>query len=187
MVRVRGQIDAPLVDIGAMQEEYWERREVTLPSLAKLHKPKGWRSWFTKTQAPKIVLKRLSTEDWHRINAEFHGLKKELFKDLPKTRQLAAKALRGEMLDEDEVVYLTEADQRTRPITYAMLSSMIIEPEMTYDEVVLMFEFLDDFDEQTLLAFGNQMSSEKAEIMTAVMQERTEELTVLNEQMRASI
>ena len=91
------------------------------------------------------------------------------------------------MLDEDEVVYLTEADQRTRPITYAMLSSMIIEPEMTYDEVVLMFEFLDDFDEQTLLAFGNQMSSEKAEIMTAVMQERTEELTVLNEQMRASI
>tara|TARA_B100001123_G_C15059479_1_gene926967 strand:- start:412 stop:975 length:564 start_codon:yes stop_codon:yes gene_type:complete len=187
MVRVTGQLDAPLVDIGAMQEEYWERREVTLPSLAKLHQPKGWRKWFYKQQAPKIVLKRLSTEDWHRINSEFHGLKKEIFKDLPKTRELSTKALRGEDLTEDEVIYLTEADQRIRPVSYSMLSSMIVEPEMTYDDVVLMFEFLDDFDEQTLMAFANQMSSEKAEIMTAVMQERTQELNQLSAEMRASI
>ena len=52
MVRVRGQLDAPLVNMEAMQQEYWERQEVVLPSLTKLHKPKGWRRWFYKTQAP---------------------------------------------------------------------------------------------------------------------------------------
>ena len=62
MVNVTGQLDAPLVDLGAMRQEYWERQEVKLPSLSKLHKPKGWRSWFYKEQTPVVILQRLKTE-----------------------------------------------------------------------------------------------------------------------------
>ena len=187
MVRVRGQLAAPLVNLEAMQQEYWERREVTLPSLAKLHKPKGWRRFFYKQQAPKVVLQRLPTEDWHDIQAEFYSLQEELVKDVPKARQISEKALHGESLTKDEAVFITNAEKRARPMIYSMLSKMIIEPKMSYDDVILMFEFLDDYDESTLLAFVNQITSEKASVMNLVMKERTEELQQLNEQMRSSI
>ena len=187
MVRVRGQIDAPLVNMEAMQQEYWERQEVTLPSLAKLHKPKGWRRFFYKEQAPKIVLQRLPDEDWHKIQAQFNDLQHELLKDQPKTKQIAAKALEGKPLTQDERIFINDADNKARPITYTMLSKMIIEPKMNYEDVVLMFEFLDDFDENTLLAFVNQMTSEKASVMNVVMKERSDELKMLNEELRGSI
>lgn len=186
MVRVRGQLDAPLVNMEAMQQEYWERQEVVLPSLTKLHKPKGWRRWFYKTQAPKVVLQRLPDEDWHKIQAQFHDLQGELLKDQPKTRQIADKALKGEPLTQDEVIFVNHAENKVRPITYSMLSKMIIEPKMNYDDVVLMFEFLDDYDENTLIAFVNQMTSEKASVMNQVMKERTAELNDLTIQMRGT-
>ena len=63
---------------------------------------------------------------------------------------------------------------------------MIIEPKMNYDDVVLMFEFLDDYDENTLIAFVNQMTSEKASVMNQVMKERTAELNDLTMQMRGT-
>ena len=187
MVRVTGQLDAPLVNIEAMQQEYWERQEVTLPSLAKLHKPKGWRRWFYKEQAPKVVLQRLADEDWHKIQAQFHDLQQELLKDQPKTKEIAARALKGELLTQDERIFINDADNKVRPITYTMLSKMVIEPKMSYDDVVLMFEFLDDFDENTLLAYVNQMTSEKASIMNQVMKERSSELQRINTELRASI
>lgn len=186
MVRVRGQLDAPLVNMEAMQQEYWERQEVTLPSLAKLHKPKGWRRWFYKTQAPKIVLQRLPDEDWHKIQADFHNLNQELFKIQPKMKEIANRAMSGEMLTQDEMIFINDADNRVKPIAFTMLTKMIIEPKMNYDDVVLMFEFLDDFDENTLLAFVNQMTSEKASVMNAVMKERSEELRDITEQIGVS-
>jgi hypothetical protein len=187
MVRVKGQLDAPLVNMEAMQQEYWERQEVTLPSLAKLHKPKGWRRWFYKEQAPKVVLQRLADEDWHKIQAQFHDLQQELLKDQPKTNDIASRALKGEPLTQNERIFITDADNKARPITYTILSKMIIEPKVTYDDVVLMFEFLDDYDENTLLAFVNQMTSEKASVMNQVMKERSIELQEINAELRASI
>ena len=38
MVSVRGQLDAPLLDIGQVEKEYWERKVVHLHSLAKFNK-----------------------------------------------------------------------------------------------------------------------------------------------------
>jgi len=187
MVRVTGQLDAPLVNIEAMEQDYWERQEVSLPSLAKLHKPKGWRRFFYKEQAPKVVLQRLPDEDWHKIQAQFRDLQEHILADYPQTKKIADKALAGELLSQDELIFITDADNKARPITYSMLSKMIIEPKMNYDDVVLMFEFLDDFDENTLLAFVNQMTSEKASVMNAVMKERTEELNMLTADMRSLI
>ena len=183
MVRVKGQIDAPLVDMGAMQQEYWERQEVALPSLAKLHKPKGWRRFFYKEQAPKIILKRIPTDDWDRINHEHYGLKKELAKEMPIVRKIAKKAEELKELTIKEQAYMTDMDERTKPIMYSMLAHMITEPKMDYEDVVLMFEFLDDFDSKTLLAIVNTMTSERASVAIAVAQERTAELTEMRQSM----
>ena len=62
MVKVRGQINQPIVDIAQVQEEYWERRTFELPSLAHLHKPTGWRKYlpWRKTQTPIVILRRLT-------------------------------------------------------------------------------------------------------------------------------
>ena len=68
MARVKGQLDAPVLDVGTVREDYWERKEILLPSLSRLYKPKGWRKWFYKTQAPKVVLKRLTQSDWEEID-----------------------------------------------------------------------------------------------------------------------
>ena len=74
MVKVRGQVDQPIVDIAQVQEEYWERRTFELPSLAHLHKPTGWRKYlpWQKTQTPIIILKRLKTEDWAEFDERFY-------------------------------------------------------------------------------------------------------------------
>ena len=45
MVSVRGQLDAPLLDIGQVEKEYWDRKVVHLHSLAKFNKPKGWKKF----------------------------------------------------------------------------------------------------------------------------------------------
>ena len=91
MVSVKGQLDAPLVDVTAMQQDYWERQEVKLPSLARLHKPKGWKKYFYKEQAPKLVLKRLETSDWERINNDHYTLRKSVTKDMPIVKKLLLK------------------------------------------------------------------------------------------------
>ena len=184
MVRVTGQIDAPLVDMVAMQQEYWERQEVTLPSLAKLHKPTGWRSYFYKTQAPKVILKRIPTEDWERINNEHYDVKKALAKEMPAIRKITEKMEKFKELTKKEQTYMIDMDERLKPIMYSMLAHMIIEPKMDYEDVVLMFEFLDDFDSKTLLAIVNSMTAERASVANKIAQERTAEINQMRQDMR---
>ena len=73
MVKVRGQMNQPIVDIAQVQEEYWERKTFELPSLAHLHKPTGWRKYlpWAKTQTPIVVLRRMTTEEWVEFEERF--------------------------------------------------------------------------------------------------------------------
>ena len=187
MVKVTGQLDAPLVDISAMQQDYWERQEVLLPSLARIHKPTGWRKYFYKQQAPKLVLKRLDTSDWERVQNEHYTLRKQLVKDMPAIRKLTAKMNNLEELTKEERAYLIDMDTKTKPMMLAMLRCMIIEPEMNYEQVVLMFEMLDEFDGKTLIGIVNSMTSEKASVANQVTKERTAELNMMREELRSSI
>lgn len=57
-----------------------------------------------------------------------------------------------------------------------MLELMIIEPDLTYDEVVQLLNVVDDFDKKTLMSIVNAMTSEKASVMQRVYSERTDEL-----------
>jgi hypothetical protein len=187
MVSVKGQLDAPVLDIPTMQQDYWERQEVLLPSLSRLHKPKGWKKFFYKEQAPKIILKRLDTSDWERIQNEHYSLRKKLLKDMPVIRKITAKIKEMEELTSKERAYLIDMDEKTKPMMLAMLRHMIIEPEMTYEDVVLMYEMLDEFDAKTLMGIVNSMTSEKATVANEVTKERTAELNRMRDELRAGV
>ena len=92
-----------------------------------------------------------------------------------------------EELKGNERAYLIDMDTKTKPMMLAMLRCMIIEPEMNYEQVVLMYEMLDEFDGKTLIGIVNSMTSEKASVASQVTKERTAELNMMRDELRASI
>jgi len=175
MARVIGQLDAPLLDVGAVREDYWERKEILLPSLARLYKPKGWRRWFYKTQAPKIVLKRLTQSDWQEIENRNYVLQTELEQALPEFTPLVNKYVGGQELTESEYKRLDEFSVKMRPMNYTMLQFIIDEPKMSFDDVKYMMEILDSNDIDTLLSYVSIMTSEKALVAKHILDKRTKE------------
>ena len=137
MVKVRGQINQPIVDIAQVQEEYWERRTFELPSLAHLHKPTGWRKYlpWKKEQTPVVILRRLSTQEWMEFEEQFYNLKTELVKEAPTYRAVVNKMMSGKKLDKKEQASLAVANRKSLPMYIAMLEKMMVEPDLNYDQV----------------------------------------------------
>ena len=176
MVRVRGQLDAPLLDIGQVEKEYWERKVVTLHSLAKFTKPKGWRKYVKKAKPPVIVLKRLSAEDWDKIDIKFHDIKKKLVEDAPIYRRITNKMIEEkELMTAEDYKILADAKLRSLPIYIGMLELMIEEPNMTYDQVQKMWDCLDEYDRDTLASYVNMLTSEKMAVVNDVNKKRLAE------------
>ena len=129
-----------------------------------------------KQRTPKIVLKRLSTEDWESINERFYDLRETLAKRQPVLRTNLAKAREGKPLNKNERTIVADAEKAANPLFFAMLELMIEEPDLTYDEVQQLMNVIDDFDKKTLMGYVNAMSSEKAAVMQRIYEERTTEL-----------
>ena len=68
-----------------------------------------------------------------------------------------------------------------RPITYTMLQTIIEEPKMSYDEVTMMMEILDDIDCDTLLSYVSLMTSEKASVMKLIYDKRMQEAEMITQ------
>jgi len=181
MVRVTGQLDAPLLDVGAVKEDYWERKEILLPSLSRLFKPKGWRRFFYKQQAPKIVIRRLTQSDWQEIENRNFALRADMEEDATKFAPIIQKFNMGKELTQTESQRLGEYGVRMRPITYSMLQSIIDEPKMSFDEVTMMMEVLDDYDAETLLSYVSLMTSEKAAVMKRIYDKRMQEAEMITQ------
>ena len=181
MVRVTGQLDAPLLDIGAVKEDYWERKEILLPSLSRLFKPKGWRRFFYKQQAPKIVLKRLTQTDWQEIESKNFMLQAELEKDAPKYTPIINKYISGTEITDEEYRQIDEFSVKMRPMNYTMLQFIIDKPKMSYEEIVMMMDILDDYDTDTLLSYVSMMTSEKAEVMRRIFDKRMKEAEMISQ------
>jgi len=176
MVSVKGQLDAPLLDIGQVEKEYWERKVVHLHSLAKFNKPKGWRKYFKKDTAPVIVLKRLTAEDWEKIDVKFHDLKVQLTKDAPVLRRITNKMFeKQELMTKEDYTVLADAKLRTIPIYIGMLELMIEEPAMTYEQVHKMWDCLDEYDRDTLASYVNMLTSEHSAVANHVNKKRLAE------------
>tara|TARA_Y100000592_G_scaffold40106_1_gene63615 strand:- start:5175 stop:5720 length:546 start_codon:yes stop_codon:yes gene_type:complete len=181
MVRVRGQLDAPLLDVGAVKEDYWERKEILLPSLSRLFKPKGWRKYFFKQQAPKIVIKRLTQSDWQEIEDKNFALRAEINEESIKLTPLINQYTAGKELSEGDLQKINNLGIKMRPITYSMLQTIIVEPVMSYEEVTMMMEILDDFDCDTLLSYVSMMTSEKASVMKRIYDKRMREAEMISQ------
>jgi hypothetical protein len=187
MVKVRGQINQPIVDIAQVQEEYWERRTFELPSLAHLHKPTGWRKYlpWKKEQTPVVILRRLSTEEWMEFEDRFYNLKTELVKEAPTYRAVINKMMEGKSLSENEQATLTMANKKALPMYIAMLEKMLDEPKLNYDEVSILVSSLDDYDRSTLMAQVNSITSQKMSVANKVNQERVAEMDKLHKETMA--
>ena len=187
MVSTTGQLDAPLLDIGAVQREYWERKTIELPSLAKFQKPKGWRSWFNKTHTPVCVIKRLSNTEWNNINEKFLDLRTELAKDSLLLQEIITRMMDGEEISQDEKVVINAAQAKAMPIYIGMLEAMVEEPKMNYAEVQAMLDVCDQNDRDNLMAQVNTLTSEKMSVAQAVANERMSEVNELRTQMMGEL
>ena len=187
MVKVRGQINQPIVDIAQVQEEYWERKIFELPSLAHLHKPTGWRKYLPnqKGQTPVVILKRLSAEEWEEYNERFYNLKAELVKEAPTYRAVVNKMMEGKKLDKKEQATLAVANRKSLPMYIAMLEKMMVEPDLNYDQVHMLLNSLDDYDKNTLMAEVNTMTSQKMSVANKISQERVAEMDKLHKETMA--
>ena len=184
MVKVRGQMDQPIVDIAQVQEEYWERRTFELPSLAHLHKPTGWRKYlpWKKEQTPIVVLRRLKADDWAEFDERFYNLKADLARDMPTYRKIAEKMMSVEELTKEESVTLREANKRAMPMYIAMLEKMIEKPDLSYDEIKILLDTLDEYDRNTLLGQVNTLTSQRMSVANKIGQERMAEVKQIQEE-----
>ena len=176
MVSTRGQINRPLVDIGAVQREYWERKTIELPSLAKFQQKKGIKGWFQKKQVPVCVIRRLSNSEWDSINERFVDLRTELAKDANLLHALVNKVSEKGHLSQDEKKFLSVSTQKAMPIYIGMLELMIDEPKMEYSQVEALLDIVDQHDKETLMAYVNTLTSEKMSVAQAVANERMDEV-----------
>ena len=191
MVRVRGQLDAPLVDIGLIQREYWERKTVELPSLAKFQKQqKSWKkpsTWFQKTHTPVCVIRRLKDSEWNDINNKFLDLRTELAKDSILLQNLMSKIMDGKELSTEEKRIIAHAQAKAMPIYIGMLEVMIEEPKMQYADVQAMLDVCDQNDKDNLMAQVNTLTSEKMSVAQAVADERMAEVNTLRADMMKEV
>ena len=187
MVKVRGQIDQPIVDIAQVQEEYWERRTFELPSLAHMHEPKGWKKYipWKKTQTPVVILRRMTTEEWVEFEEKFYNLKADLVKDMPGYRSIVNKMMEGKKLTKKELASLSVANRKSFPMYIAMLEKMMEEPDLNYDQVKILLDSLDDYDRNTLMAQVNQMTSQKMAVAQKISQERVAEMDKMHQETMA--
>jgi len=184
MVSTTGQLDAPLVDIGLIQREYWERKTIELPSLAKFQQKKGIKGWFQKKQVPVCVIRRLSNSEWDSINERFVDLRTELAEDAYMLNEIMAKMM-NDLRDvtQDEKKILAAATGKAMPIYIAMLELMIEEPKMQYADVQAMLDVCDQHDRDNLMAQVNTLTSEKMSVAQAVASERMKEVNDLRTNM----
>ena len=185
MVRVRGQLDAPLVDIENVKHEYWNRKTVYLPSLAKFQKPKGWLRYFKKTHTPVCVIRRLSDEEWRQIDEKFYHLKLELGKNQNLLNKLTTKMMQGKKLTKKQQTVMNHHMSLAMPIYYGMLEVMIEEPDLDYEGVKALLDCCDQKDRDSLLAYVNVLTSEKMSVMQAVYNEKSNEINQMTSDVEA--
>tara|TARA_R100001463_G_C3539994_1_gene222325 strand:+ start:10 stop:579 length:570 start_codon:yes stop_codon:yes gene_type:complete len=187
MVSTTGQLDAPLVDIGAVQREYWERKTIELPSLERLQKPKGWKGWFQKTHTPVCVIRRLNSTEWDEINNKFLDLRAELAKDSILLQNIMGKMMSAEEITSEEKKIIAHAQAKAMPIYIGMLEVMIEEPKMNYAEVQALLDVCDQNDKDNLMAQVNTLTSEKMSVAQAVANERMSEVNTLRADMMKDV
>ena len=187
MVSTTGQLNRPLVDIGIVKREYWERKTIELPSLAKYQKEKkswwNFKSWFVGNPSPVLVVRRLKSEEWDSINERFLDLRTELAKDSIILQNIVSKMMDSQEITQEEKKIIAAAQAKAMPVYYGMLELMIEEPKMEYAEVQALLDVCDQNDRDNLMAQVNTLTSEKMSVAQAIADERMSEVNDLRGKM----
>ena len=187
MVSTTGQINRPLVDIGLIQREYWERKTIELPSLGRFQRQKGIKGWFQKKVTPVCVIRRLSNTEWENINEKFLDLRTDLAKDAVLLNSIMARMMAAEEVTQEEKKIIAVAQAKALPIYIGMLEVMIEEPKMQYADVQALLDVCDQNDKDNLMAQVNTLTSEKMSVAQAIADERMSEVNELRTQMMEDI
>ena len=188
MVSTTGQLNRPLVDIGTVQREYWERKTIELPSLAKYQKEKRtWKNWFVGNPSPVVVIRRLKSAEWDEINEKFLDLRTDLAKDSIILQNIVSKMMSAEEISQEEKTIIAHAQAKAMPIYYGMLEVMIEEPKMEYAEIVALLDVCDQNDRDNLMAQVNTLTSEKMSVAQAIADERMSEVNELHTKMSKEV
>lgn len=188
MVSTTGQLNRPLVDIGTVQREYWERKTIELPSLAKYQKEKRtWKNWFVGNPSPIVVIRRLKSAEWDDINEKFLDLRTELAKDSIILQNIVSKMMSAEEISQEEKTIIAHAQAKAMPIYYGMLEVMIEEPKMEYSDIVALLDVCDQNDRDNLMAQVNTLTSEKMSVAQAIADERMSEVNELHTKMSKEV
>ena len=188
MVSTTGQLNRALVDIGTVQREYWERKTIELPSLAKYQKEKRtWKNWFVGNPSPIVVIRRLKSAEWDDINEKFLDLRTELAKDSIILQNIVSKMMSAEEISQEEKTIIAHAQAKAMPIYYGMLEVMIEEPKMEYSEIVALLDVCDQNDRDNLMAQVNTLTSEKMSVAQAITDERMSEVNELHTKMSKEV
>ena len=191
MVSTTGQLNRPLVDIGTVQREYWERKTIELPSLAKYQaEKKSWwnfKNWFVGNPSPVVVIRRLKSAEWDEINEKFLDLRTDLAKDSIILQNIVSKIMDAEEITQEEKKIIAHAQGKAMPIYYGMLEVMIEEPKMEYAEIVALLDVCDQNDRDNLMAQVNTLTSEKMRVAQAIADERMSEVNELHTKMSKEV
>ena len=121
------------------------------------------------------------------INNKFLNLRTELAKDSILLQNLMGKMMDGKELNTEEKTIIAHAQAKAMPIYIGMLEVMIEEPKMSFEEVRLLIDAVDEYDRETLMAYVNTLTSEKAIVAQQINQERTEELNKMRSEMMTGV
>ena len=94
---------------------------------------------------------------------------------------------KGLILKKEEMKIINHSQTKAMPIYTAMLELMIEEPKMSFEEVRLLIDAVDEYDRETLMAYVNTLTSEKAIVAQQINQERTEELNKMRSDMMTGV
>ena len=191
MVSTTGQLNRPLVDIGIVKREYWERKTIELPSLAKYQKEKkswwNFKSWFVGNPSPVLVVRRLKSEEWDTINEKFLDVRTDLAKDSILLQNIVSKMMDAQEITQEEKKIISAAQAKAMPVYYGMLELMIEEPKMEYAEVQALLDVCDQNDRDNLMAQVNTLTSEKMSVAQAIADERMSEVNELHTKMLGDV
>ena len=108
-------------------------------------------------------------------------LQGELAEEAERCKPLLNRFANGDILNESESQKLNEYANKTRPMSYNMLQHIIAEPKMSYEDIAMMMDVIDQNDTDTLLSYVSIMTSEKARAMKLIYDKRIREAEMISQ------
>jgi len=122
------------LDIQAIAREYWQRKRVYFPSLAHPDTPDA---------IPSVTLQRITAEEMRSIIITHFQTISAFQRIESRLRPILQILNDGDVLGEDDEMFLMEAEMKLIPLYYSLMEHMIVEPQrFTFKECQQLYDTL---------------------------------------------